>query len=929
MAMRASISSRSLLVLSICLANLVFPPAEARDARLSKAYGQLPLHFEENRGQTHEDVRFLARGPGYSLYLTAGEAVLALARTARTADVVRMSLVGAAPRPVVSGLDELPGKANYFAGSDSAKWRTNVPTYARVHYREVYPGIDLVYYGNQRQLEYDFVVAPAADPRKIVLAFQGADRLEIDSEGALLLHAAGGSIRQPKPLLYQEIDGLRREIDGAYTLKGAHRVGFEVAAYDASRPLIIDPVLAYSTYLGGSDQDQGFGIAVDAAGNAYVTGLTSSSDFPTTAAAVDATFNGASDVFVTKLDPTGSVLLYSTYLGGSNTDQANGIAVDLAGSAYVTGVTFSGDWPTTPGAIDKTFNAGGGDAFVTKLDPTGSMLLYSTYLGGSGFDQGVGIAVNFAGNAYVTGLTSSSDFPTTAAAVDTTANGNTDAFVAKLDSAGSVLLYSTYLGGSNADEGHGIALRADQAYVTGVSASSDFPTTAGASDTTFNGGVVDAFVARLDSTGSILVYSTYLGGSGADQGHGIAVDAVGNAYVTGVTSSSDFPTTAGAFDTTFNGSFDAFVTKLDAAGSMLVYATYLGGSGFEQGFGIAVDAAGNAYVTGATTSSNFPTSAGAVDATLNGPSDAFVTKLDPAASMLLYSTYLGGSGDDQGQGIAVDLAGNAHITGGTNSGDFPTTAAAVDTTFNGSSDAFVVKVADVAAPATLVLSPAADTNPVGTSHTVTATVTAAGGNPVADVVVRFSVTGSLSASGSCTTDASGKCSFTYAGPPLPGTDVITAYADSDADNTQDAGEPTGGATKIWALPVTTPLCEIRISDGGRITALNGDTATFGGNARASATGQASGEQVYQDHGPAQPLTVKSLTVLVVVCEGPRQASIYGQASINGSGSSFYRINVQDLAEPGTGSDTYSILLQNGYTSGQQTLEGGNVQIRRQ
>jgi hypothetical protein len=918
-----------MLKLFAFLVGFALPFAAAADARVSEAYGQLPVHFEANRGQAHEDVRFLARGPGYSLYLTGGEAVLALARTARTADVVRMSLVGAAPRPVVSGLDELPGKANYFVGADSAKWRTNVPTYARVHYREVYPGIDLVYYGNQRQLEYDFVVAPGADPRKIVLAFQGADRLEIDSEGGLLLHAAGGSIRQPKPLLYQEIDGLRREIDGAYTLKGAHRVGFEVAAYDASRPLIIDPVLAYSTYLGGSDQDQGFGIAVDPAGNAYATGLTSSSDFPTTAAAVDATFNGGSDVFVTKLDPTGSVLLYSTYLGGGNTDQANGIAVDLAGNAYVTGVTFSVDWPTTTGALDTTFNAGGGDAFVAKLDATGSMLLYSTYLGGSGFDQGVGIAVNSAGNAYVTGLTGSSNFPTTAAAVDTTANGNTDAFVAKLDSAGSVLLYSTYLGGSNADEGHGIALRADEAYVTGVSASGDFPTTAGASDTTFNGGIVDAFVARLDSTGSILLYSTYLGGSGADQGHGIAVDPVGNAYVTGVTSSSDFPTTAGAFDTTFNGSFDAFVTKLDAAGSMLVYATYLGGSGFEQGFGIAVDAAGNAHVTGGTTSSNFPTSAGAVDATLNGPSDAFVTKLDPAASMLLYSTYLGGSGDDQGQGIAVDLAGNAHVTGGTNSGDFPTTAGVVDTTFNGSSDAFVVKIADVAAPATLVLSPAADTNPVGTSHTVTATVRAAGGNPVAGVVVRFTVTGSLSASGSCTTDASGTCSFTYAGPPLPGTDVITAYADSDADNTQDAGEPTGGAMKIWALPVTTPLCEIRISDGGRITALNGDTATFGGNARASATGQASGEQVYQDHGPAQPLTVKSLTVLVLVCEAPRQASIYGQASINGSGSSFYRINVQDLAEPGTGSDTYSILLQNGYTSGQQTLEGGNVQIRRQ
>jgi hypothetical protein len=240
-----------------------------------------------------------------------------------------------------------------------------------------------------------------------------------------------------------------------------------------------------------------------------------------------------------------------------------------------------------------------------------------------------------------------------------------------------------------------------------------------------------------------------------------------------------------------------------------------------------------------------------------------------------------------------------------------------------------VKIADTAVPPTLVLSPAADTNPVGTSHTVTATVTDAGGNPVPAIIVRFTVIGSVSTSGSCTTNANGQCTFTYAGPALPGADVITAYADSDADNTQDVGEPTGGATKMWMLPETTPLCEIKISDGGRITALNGDTATFGGNARASATGQASGQQIYQDHGPAQPLTVKSLNVLAVVCEGTTQASIFGQATINGSGSSFYRIEVKDLAEPGAGSDTYWILLQDGYTSGEQTLEGGNVQIRRQ
>jgi hypothetical protein len=892
------------------------PVAAMAQARIGEAYGQLPLHFEANLGQTHEDVRFLARGPGYNLYLTAGEAVFVLARPHPV--VVRMNLMGAAPEPLSRGLDELPGKANYLVGNDRAKWRTNVPTYAKVHYREVYPGIDLVYYGNQRQLEYDFVVAPGTDPGTIVVGFQGAKRLEIDSLGGLVLHIAGGSIRQGKPVIYQQIDGIRREVEGGYALKGANRVGFEVAAYDASQPLVIDPTLVYSTYLGGSGDDPGLGIAVDAGGNAYTT------------------FNGFRDVFVTKLDPTGSTLLYSTYLGGSADDQGRGIAVDAAGNAYVTGQTSSTNFPTTVGAFQPSFSGGFFvDAFVTKLDPTGSTLVYSTYLGGSADDVGLAIAVDAFGNAHVAGPTFSSNFPTTAGAFDTTYNGAGDGFVTKLDPVGSMLLYSTYLGGSGGDQGFGIAVdSAGNTYVTGLTGSSNFPTTTGAVDTSFNG-ILDAFVTKLNPSlagSASLVYSTYLGGSGEDLGLGITVDTAGNAYVTGSTSSTNFPTSVGAVDATFNGVVDAFVTKLNPAGSTLLYSTYLGGSGEDRGFGIALDASGSAYVTGGTNSGDFPTTAGAVDTTFNGLVDAFVTKLDPAGSTLVYSTYLGGSSFEQTTGIAVDTAGSAYVTGLTTSSDFPTTPAAFDTTFNGVTDAFVSKIADVArpaTPATLVLSPAAQANPVGTSHTVTATVTDAGGNPVPGVVVRFTVTGSVSTSGSCTTDANGQCSFTYQGPLLPGADAITAFADANNNGSQDVGEPTGGATKMWVLPVTTPLCEIIISDGGRITALNGDTATFGGNARASAMGQTSGQQVYQDHGPVQPQTVKSLNVLAVVCEGSTQASIYGQATIDGSGSFFYRINVRDVAEPGAGVDTYWILLQNGYTSGQQTLEGGNVQIRRQ
>jgi hypothetical protein len=960
------------------LLGFALPIVAVTEPRVSEAYGQLPLHFEANRGQTHEDVRFLSRGPGYTLYLTAVEAVLVLTTNAdgradlrssqaqrdapasAKSAVLRMSIVGAAPKPLVSGLDELPGKANYFIGNDRAKWRTSVPTYAKVHYRDVYPGIDLLYYGNQRQLEYDFVVARGADPKKIVLGFQGAERLEIDAQGELVLHAAGGAIHQRKPFIYQEIDGVRREIDGGYVLKGANRVGFQVAAYDSTRPLVIDPVLVYSTFLGGSDFELGSGIAVGSGGNAYVTGCTASLDFPTTSGAFQTVNAGGAgggcgnvsdgaDAFVTKLDLSGSALVYSTYLGGSGRDQASGIAVDPAGNAYVTGITESSDFPTTPAAFDPSFN-GNADAFVTKLDATGAALVYSSFLGGGGFDFGFGIAVDSGGSAYVTGYTESANFPTTPAAFDPSLDGGLDAFVTKLDATGVSLVYSTFLGGSNYEWGYGIAVDSGgNAYITGQTSSVDFPTTPAAVDPSYNGDAtcngpsdcsIDAFVTKLDAMGVALIYSSFLGGSADDQGYGIALDSGGNAYVTGCTESPNFPTTFGAFQTVKGGGGgscsnawdsgdDAFVTKLDPLGSALVYSTYLGGNGNDQGFGIAVDLAGNAYVTGSTNSSNFPTTAGAIDTTLNGSDDAFVTKLNPTGSMLVYSTYLGSSGQDEGRGIALDIAGNSYVTGFTSSSDFPTTAGAVDTTFNGTVDVFVAKIGDIAAPATLVLMPAAFTNPVGTNHTVTATVRDSGGNPVPDIVVRFTVTGSVSTSGSCTTNANGQCTFTYMGPALPGSDVITAYADTDEDNTQDAGEPIGAATKTWLLPVTTPLCEIKISDGGRITALNGDTATFGGNARSSATGQTSGQQTYQDHGPAQPLTAKALSVLAIVCEGTMQASIYGQATINGSGSFFYRINLKDAAEPGVGSDTYWILLQNGYTSGQQTLEGGNVQIRRQ
>jgi Beta-propeller repeat len=711
-------ASRRMLVLLPFLVGFAFPAAAAAEACVSEAYGTLPLHFEENRGQTHEDVRFLARGPGYSLFLTATDAVLTLikpesiarkpaargrsGRGPATGTVLRMTFADANPAPRVAGLEELPGKANYFIGNDAAKWRTSVPTYAKVHYREVYPGIDLVYYGKQRQLEYDFVVRPGADLSAIALHLTGADKVEVDVQGDLVMHTAAGPMRQRKPLIYQEVGGVRKEIQGGYVLKGKHQVGFRVAAHDASQPLVIDPVLVYSTYLGGSGEDRSPAIAVDADGNAYVTGMTFSPDFPTTAGAFQTSFgDGSFHAFVTKLNPTGSALVYSTYLGGSGAEAGYGIAVDPAGNAFVTGNTNSSNFPTTTTAAQTTY--GGGlccDAFVTQLDAAGSALVYSTYLGGSGDDEGNAIAVDPAGNAYVTGLTSSTDFPTTAGAFQTTLAGGFDAFVTKLNPAGSVsLVYSTYLGSGG---GSGIAADASgNAYVTGSTDSTNFPTTKGAFQTIYGGGISDGFVTKLDPTGAVLVYSTYLGGSGEDGSSAIAVDADGSAYMTGGTFSPDFPTTMGAFQTIYGGgSSDAFVTKLDPSGSALVYSTNLGGSGGEEGHGIAVDSAGNAFVAGNTNSSNFPTTVTAFQTTYGGGAccDAFVTKLDAAGSALVYSTYLGGSGNDGGSAIAVDASANAYVTGFTESGDFPTTAGVFQTSNARISDAFVAKITEVAPP---------------------------------------------------------------------------------------------------------------------------------------------------------------------------------------------------------------------------------------
>jgi hypothetical protein len=688
----------------------------------------LPLNFELNQGQTHQQVKFVARSNGYVLFLTPTEAVMALDNpavhrkakenrdvgdsdfesTGRRAmpprSIVRLKLEGANPAPQIEGLDQLTTRSNYFTGSDPTAWRTGIPNFARVRYAEVYRGIDMVYYGDQRRLEYDFIVAPGANPDIIEIAFGGIQKFEITGTGDLLLHNSQAPIRLTKPAAYQEIDGVKQEVPISYMAKNVDSVGFQLGGYDQNRPLVIDPVLVYSTYLGGSGFDQGYAIAVDALGNAYVTGQTAAIDFPTTAGSFQTNYGGG-DAFVAKLNPQGSALVYSTYL---NSASGNSIAVDSAGNAYITGEAGPTTFPTTGGAFQTA--PMGYDTFVTKLNSSGSALVYSARFGGNLDDFGRGIAIDGSGNAYITGWTvcrsTICTFPTINAFQPNYAGGYNDAFVTKINSNGSSLAYSTYLGGGkilNATEDWGEAIAVDtagSAYVTGYTYAPDFPVTSGAFDTARAG--LDAFVTKFTPDGASLLYSTFIGGAGRELGQGIAVDGDGNAYVTGITESFDnpftsayegFPVTAGAFQT--RGSYDAFVSKLNATGSALVYSTYLGGSaGVDRGWAIALDDAGNACITGDTTSTNFPATGAVQPVYGGGLSDAFVTKLNASGASLVFSTFLGGNLSDEGRGIACS-GGDVFVTGDTSSANFPT-ANALQVNNGGGlenhDDAFVVRI---------------------------------------------------------------------------------------------------------------------------------------------------------------------------------------------------------------------------------------------
>ena len=736
------------------LAATVQPVRADQAARARQNFGALPLAFEANQGQTDPQVKFLARGSGYTVFLTGNETVFALhsspapsapasnpaersrqRRAQKQIDAsISMKLAGGNSQASIAAQNELPGRSNYFIGSDPSQWHTGVKQYSRVAYRNVYPGVDMAFHGQQRQLEFDFIVAPNASAAPIGFNISGAKKVSTDADGNLVLASKAGNVLLHRPVAYQEKNNSREAVDASFAVE-ANKIGITLGNYDRSRELIIDPSITYATYLGGALEDDAYAIAVDGSGNAYVTGQTASTNFPTQSAKYPSN-QGGIDAFVTEISADGQTLEYSTYLGGNGTDSGNAITIDASGNAYVAGGTSSTNFPVPSGY--QTSNQGGLDAFVTEVSAGGGSLTFSTYLGGNGDDVAKGIAVDSTG-VYVAGITASTNLPgASTTGFQTTISGASNGFVAKLTPGTTVALaYSSYLGGGTGDFASGVAVASNQAYVTGgtLNANGNFPTK-NPLQTNCGGiaggcsGKYDAFVTVVNSTGNGLIYSTFLGGTGDDRGYAIALDSSGNAYVTGFTQSiaTSFPL-KNALQSTFKGSQDAFVAEINAAGSALVYSTYLGGSVSQTGTGIAVDGSGKAYVTGPTTSTDFPTAA-PTQANTGGGSDAFVSEIAAGGGSLVFSTYLGGSLTENSAtgapigAIAVDSAGaNIYVTGNT-AGNFPTASPKQPTFGGGSADAFVAAYSTAGSSANFTIANGALSNTSGSPGVLaTATIT--------------------------------------------------------------------------------------------------------------------------------------------------------------------------------------------------------------
>jgi len=876
------------------------PPDKAAQARVVAAYGRLPLSFEANQGQVDAQVQFLSHGPGYHLFLTGNEAVLELQKaegrtqkaeakskgqnensTASGGDLLRMKLVGANQAAQVTGLAELPGKSNYFIGNDPKRWRVNVPNYAQVRYQHIYPGVDLIYYGNQQQLEYDFVVAPGADPSLIRIAIDADgqagsgqkakgsgqsgiqnEELKIESNGDLVIKTDGDEVRFRKPMVYQEEGSVRQPtdrsqqseadnrqfLDGHFVLTGNHELAFHVGSYDHNKPLIIDPAVtyptvSYSTYLGPIPYQGAVAIAVDSTGAAYLVGSTTSASFPVVnpLPAPNNALQGDQDAFVAKLNSTGTALVYSTYLGGTGSDSGSGIAVDSTGQAYITGATQSSDFPTL-NAYQSALN-GSSAAFVTTLNGSGNALVYSTYLSGSGTDSGGGIAFYSAGKVYVAGSTSSSNFPTTAGVFQATLAGSQNAFVAEIDTTqagSSSLIASTYLGGAGYDGAVGIGVDSSgNTVVAGTTSSTNFPTL-NPYQSSLGSAIDSAFVTKFSATLSApLVYSTYLGGSyfngpptqsAYNIAKGIAVDSTGNAYVAGFTDAYDFP-----IHSNYQGScspyctWDGFVAKFDPSGANL-YATYFGGSTYQgtgiygnQIFGIAADTSGNAYFTGFTDADNLPLMT-PVQSVLGGgltetvATDAFVSELNSAGSALVFSSYLGGTYNDEGTGVAVDSSGNIYVAGFAGSLDFPVIAGAFQTSNqNDSNDSFVARISDLTTPSMAV-----------TPLSVTFAPQAGGTHSSPQTVLVHNVSGNTLAGASIAFGGTNGADFsetdTCASPVSGGTDCGISVTFTPSLLGPETATMTITASGAIGSPTTVTLNGTGASDG--VASLSPTSLTF-------------------------------------------------------------------------------------------------------
>ncbi|NJN98755.1 MAG: hypothetical protein HC875_34020 [Anaerolineales bacterium] len=701
----------SFLLLAVLLLSLTgAAPAAADNPDPALAYPRLPLSFEANRGQAPAAVKFISRRPGYTLFLTESGFTLALSQAdTGEPNLLQMSLTGGDTPEAIAGLNKQAGQSNYLIGRDPANWHTHIPHYGQVSYQRVYEGVDLRLYGNSGgQLEYDFIVAPGGDPGQIVMEFSGAEALGLDEAGNLNLRLPDGqTLRQQAPMIYQETGGQRVSVSGHYTLSG-DQVRLRLAAYDRATPLVIDPVLYYSTFLGGSSNEAGYDIAVDPSGAAYVTGYTYSPDFVITDSGgvyYDGDTNGSKDVFVTKINPAGTALVYSTYIGGNDDEEGWGIALDGNDRAYVTGYTRSPNFPeghggglglTAQGGFGSDYLNGAEDAFVLRLNADGSGLDYCDYLGGWSNERGQDIAVDAGNAAYITGYTFSDDFPLTGNVLQDYHQGSEDVFIVKVDPDGAYLDYSTYLGSSSTDVATGIAVDGGGfVYVAGYTYGW-FPVTYSSFDD-YPGGGQEGFVVKLNPGIPELVYGTFLGGSGNDAIYNLALDGNNNVYLTGKSYSPDFPTTPGVFDRSYSGGEDVFVTKLAASGASLVYSTFLGGSlvssANEAGQDIAVDRTGHVFVTGYTYSPAFPTTPGAFDTSYNGNEDAFIAQLSEDAGQLLYSTFLGAENNEAGYGVAIDAAGDAYLTGYTRSNHFPTAGETPGPVYQGGgTDAFMAKL---------------------------------------------------------------------------------------------------------------------------------------------------------------------------------------------------------------------------------------------